>query len=227
VATHFDNDTEEGELLLSHKPLGRLSGTIGGSFLNRRFNTEGEEALSPPIRQRGGAGFLYEELVWPHATVQFGGRVDHTAFAPEQGLPERSFNELSGSVGLLVRPAAANDRFVVEARQVASSRIAADRASLPSFERDARAGSASAATVIGAADAFLSYGDMVKAESLYTIALNKPGANRDLVLTRLGIAQVDQGKTADALATFAKVQGQRKAIAQLWSAYARQKGGGA
>lgn len=113
VATHFDNDTEEGELLLSHKPVGRLSGTVGGSFLNRRFNTEGEEVLSPPIKQRGGAAFLYEELVWPHATVQFGGRVDHTRFAPEADLADRSFNELSGSLGLLLRPAAANDRFVV------------------------------------------------------------------------------------------------------------------
>jgi iron complex outermembrane recepter protein len=113
VATHFDNDTEDGEVLVSHKQYGRLSGSIGGSFLNRRFNTEGEEVLAPPTDQRGGAVFVYEELVWPHVTVQFGGRGDHTSFSPEEGLPDRSFNEFSGSVGLLVRPAAANDQFVV------------------------------------------------------------------------------------------------------------------
>ena len=113
VATHFDNDTEEGDVLLSHRAFGRLSGTVGGSFLNRRFNTEGEEALAPPVDQRGGAFFIYEELTWPHATVQFGARADHTRFSPSERLPVRSFNELSGSVGLLLRPAAAHDSFVV------------------------------------------------------------------------------------------------------------------
>jgi hypothetical protein len=120
----------------------------------------------------------------------------------------------------------ANDPFVTEARQTVSARINADRASLPGLERDARAANASGVTVSGAADAFLSYGEAAKAEALYTIALNKPGIDRERVLTRLGIAQTDEGKTAEAQATFAKVQGPRKAIAQLWSAYAKQKASG-
>ena len=62
------------------------------------------------------AGFLYEEVAWPHATLQFGGRLDHTRYAPEGGLPNRDFTEWSGSVGLLVRPAAANDNFVIAAQ---------------------------------------------------------------------------------------------------------------
>ena len=118
----------------------------------------------------------------------------------------------------------ANDPFVTEARTTASSRVAADRASLPGLERDARAPNASAAVVSGAADAFLSYGDAAKAEALYTIALTKSGVDSDRVLTRLGIAQTDLGKTTDAQANFAKIQGPRKAIGQLWSAYAVQKG---
>jgi iron complex outermembrane recepter protein len=113
VATHFDNDTEEGELLLSHRQFGKLSGTFGGSFLTRRFNTEGEEVLSPPIDQNSGALFAYEEFVWPHATVQFGARADHTRFTNEAGLPDRTFNEWSGSVGVLLRPQAANDKVAV------------------------------------------------------------------------------------------------------------------
>jgi iron complex outermembrane receptor protein len=112
VATHFDNDTEQADILLSHRQVGRVSGSVGGSFLNRSFNTEGAEALSPPVGQKNAAIFLYEELVWPHATLQFGGRGDHTSFSPDGGLPERSFNEFSGSVGMLLRPAAANDKFV-------------------------------------------------------------------------------------------------------------------
>ncbi len=113
VGTHFDNDTEEAELLVSHRPMARLTGSVGGWFLNRGFKALGEEALAPPVDQRGAAVFLYEELTWPHATLQFGGRLDHTSFSPEGGLPERDFNEFSGSVGLLVRPVRENDDLVV------------------------------------------------------------------------------------------------------------------
>lgn len=120
----------------------------------------------------------------------------------------------------------ANDPFVAEARTIVTGRLAADRASLPGLERDARAASATAATVTGAGDAFLSYGDAAKAEAFYTIALGKSGVDSARVLTRLGIAQVDQGKAAEAQATFAKVQGPRKPIADLWAAYAAQKAGG-
>jgi hypothetical protein len=120
-----------------------------------------------------------------------------------------------------------SDPFVSEARGIVTGRLSADRASLPGLERDARAANASPATVQGAADAFLSYGDAAKAEALYTIALAKAGTDSERVLTRLGIAQADQGKTAEAQANFAKVQGPRKPIAQLWSAYAAQKAGGA
>ena len=113
VGTTFENNTVEGEVLLSHRPAGRLSGSIGGWFLNRQFSATGAEALSPPVDQKGVAGFLYEELTWPHFTVQFGGRVDRTTFEPQGGLPERDFTEYSGSVGALIRPSAANDNFVV------------------------------------------------------------------------------------------------------------------
>jgi iron complex outermembrane receptor protein len=114
VGTHFDNDTEEAELMVSHRPIGRLTGTVGGWFLNRAFNAVGEEALAPPIDQRGGAVFVYEELTWPHVTVQFGARLDHTSFEPDSSvLPARDFDEFSGSAGVLFRPAPANDNVVI------------------------------------------------------------------------------------------------------------------
>jgi iron complex outermembrane receptor protein len=123
VGTHFENDTEEAELLVSHRLLGRLTGTVGGSFLNRAFNAVGAEALAPAIDQRTGALFLYEELVWPHVTFQFGGRLDRTSFEPDSSvLPSRDFSEFSGSVGLLLRPAAANDDFVVALNLARASR---------------------------------------------------------------------------------------------------------
>lgn len=117
----------------------------------------------------------------------------------------------------------ASDVSVSDARNIASGRIAADKASLVGLERDARAASGSAATAMAGGDAFLSYGDAAKAEALYQIALSKPGVDAPRVLTRLGIAQTDLGKTAEAQATFAKVTGLRAPIAALWSAYAKSK----
>ncbi len=110
--THFDNDTVQGDVLLSHRQVGRVSGTFGGSFMNRQFASIGEEALAPPVDQNNAAAFLYEEIVWPHVTVQAGGRIDHTRFAAVD-LPGRTFTELSGALGLLFRPAAADDKFVL------------------------------------------------------------------------------------------------------------------
>lgn len=119
-----------------------------------------------------------------------------------------------------------SDVFVAENRNIAQSRLAADKASLPALERDAGAANASVATVMAAGDAFLSYNQNDKAEGFYTAVLAKPGVDADRALTRLGIAQFGQGKFADAAATFAKVGGVRKPIAQLWSVLAGQKAKG-
>jgi iron complex outermembrane receptor protein len=112
VGTAFTNNTEEVEVMGSHRAVGRLKGSAGGWFLNRAFDAVGEETLSPAVDQRGFAAFLYEEVTWPHVTFQFGGRIDHTGYEPN-GETDRSFTTGSGSVGLLVRPAAANDRLTV------------------------------------------------------------------------------------------------------------------
>jgi len=130
------------------------------------------------------------------------------------------------NAGLAAGKLSATDVFVSDARTQAQGRLAADKASLPALERDARAPAATAATVMAGADTFLSYDDAAKAEALYQIALTKPGVDADRANTRLGIAQFDQGKYAEAQASFAKVGGQRKQIADLWSAYAAQKAKG-
>lgn len=116
-----------------------------------------------------------------------------------------------------------SDVFVSDNKALAAGRIAADKASLPALERDARAANATGATVSAAADAFLSYGQAAKAVELYTIAVGKPGVDLPRAMTRLGIAQADTGDFAGAAATFAKVEGPRKALAQLWGIYATQK----
>jgi hypothetical protein len=112
---------------------------------------------------------------------------------------------------------------VADVRSLAQGRISADRAALASYERDARAGSATFATINAAADAFQSYDQPAKAEELFKLALPKAGAEKDRVLTRMGIAQADQGKYAEAQATFAQVTGARAPVAKMWAAYAKSK----
>jgi iron complex outermembrane receptor protein len=112
IGTAFTNNTVEVEVMGSHRTVGRLKGSIGGWALDRAFDAVGEEALSPAVDQRGFAAFLYEELTWPHVTVQFGGRVDRTNYEPA-GEDSRDFTSGSGSVGLLFRPAAADDKLTI------------------------------------------------------------------------------------------------------------------
>jgi iron complex outermembrane receptor protein len=109
VGTAFKNNTEEIEVMGSHRAFGRLKGSVGTWFLNRAFGATGAEALSPDVDQRAAAAFLYEEITWPHFTFQFGGRLDHTKYSPD-GEDGRSFTSGSGSLGLLFTPAAASER---------------------------------------------------------------------------------------------------------------------
>jgi iron complex outermembrane recepter protein len=124
VGTAFRNDTNELEVMGSHRAIGRLKGSAGLWALDRTFDAVGEEALSPRVDQRGAAAFLYEEVTWPHVTFQFGGRLDHTKYSPLEE-DERSFTNGSGSVGLLVRPAAADDRLTLAISVARASRTPA------------------------------------------------------------------------------------------------------
>ena len=124
IGTAFTNNTTELQVMGSHRAAGRLKGSIGGWVLDRAFGAEGAEALSPPVDQNGFAGFGYEEVTWPHATLQFAGRVDHTKYAPV-GEPERDFTNGSFSGGVLLRPAAADDRLTIAASVALAARAPA------------------------------------------------------------------------------------------------------
>jgi len=105
IGTRFTNDTLDFELMATTKPIaGRLHGTYGISGFDRGFEAVGAEALSPPVDQQNFGIFTYQEAVWPHVTLQFGGRVDWASFSPEEGLRERDFTNVSASVGALFRP---------------------------------------------------------------------------------------------------------------------------
>jgi tetratricopeptide (TPR) repeat protein len=118
-----------------------------------------------------------------------------------------------------------SDTYVDEQMGVASGRIAGDRAELPALEKDANAGNAQLRTVIAAGDAFLSYGEYAKAAKFYEKSLGMAGVDRNLALTRLGIAQIGAGDAGAARESLAQVEGVRAPVAKLWSAYAAQQGG--
>lgn len=143
------------------------------------------------------------------------------------GLPKEVLKVIDAGVaaGKLQR----SDISVADAIAQANARLKSDAASnlLGGYDRDARLPTAKPATIVGAGDSFLSYGEAAKAEEFYKLAVDKPGVDTGLVLTRMGIAQYDQGKYADAAATFGKVTGARAPIAQVWAVQAgiKAKGG--
>lgn len=120
----------------------------------------------------------------------------------------------------------AGDPFVRDALAGAKLHEKEDNAGMAAMEARARSATATPAVIQAAADVLLSYGQSAKAEELLNLALTKPGLDAQRLLTRVGIAQFDQGKYADAQATFSKVTGPRQPMAQLWALYAAQKAKG-
>lgn len=116
-----------------------------------------------------------------------------------------------------------SDSWVEEQYKSASGLVAADKAALPTLERDANAPTAKLRTIMAAGDTFLSYGEYAKAAGFYEKSLTLPDADRDTSLTRLGIAQIGAGNYEAARAAFEKVSGLRVPIARLWTAYAEQQ----
>lgn len=120
-----------------------------------------------------------------------------------------------------------DDLFVSDSLSTAKTRAASDRGDLASLEADGKSAGSSAINTTSSGDVFLNVGNAATAEELYTLALTKPGVDTQRVLTRLGIAQVDQGKFAEATETFEKVEGIRLPIALAWLTYIRQQQSGA
>lgn len=107
-------------------------------------------------------------------------------------------------------------------RAAANRRVAEDRASLASQESRARA-AADGVPALASADLYMSFGEAAKAEEMYKLALQKGRIDKDRALTRLGIAQFDQGKYAEARESFSKVTGARTQLARLWGVLVKQK----
>lgn len=114
------------------------------------------------------------------------------------------------------------DNYYQEVKRVVDERSAVDRRDAPKLMTEARA-AANGNAALTAGDVLYSLGQYADAEQMYQLALSKGGGDKDRVLTRLGIAQAQQGKNADAKTTFAQVSGVRAPVARMWEAYVSSK----
>lgn len=119
-----------------------------------------------------------------------------------------------------------SDPYLAETRKEAAGRVDIDKRELAGLAADARKPGVTIKTLVEAGDTFLSYDRAAEAEEFYTKALTMPGVDKNVVQTRLGIAQYDQGKYAEAEASFKAVEGPRRDLANLWAIYTSQKAGG-
>ena len=122
VERTFQNNTIEGEALVSHRRTGVIVGSLGGWFMGRDFEAPAADALTPGVRQRAAAAFVYEEIESPHAAFQFGGRFDHSRFDPDLDRRIRTFNEWSASMGAVWKPIAAKDHVAIAINLARASR---------------------------------------------------------------------------------------------------------
>jgi hypothetical protein len=142
-------------------------------------------------------------------------RLDYIEYA-EMAFKGGSFGEVksgieAGRVARVLNTADGADYY-----SIATSKIAADKASLLRAEADANK-SANGKIASATADAYLSYGDFAKASALYRLALTKGGVDAAEVNTRLGITLASAGDYAGAKSAFSLVTGGvRGGIAKLW-----------
>ncbi len=203
-------------------------GYFGAELIRARPNAESWQQSLYALRRVG----KYDKFVLLDAarlmdrTASYGGGSDYLEYVEignNLGLPKEVLRAIDAGVaaGKLNR----SDLAVRDYATQADSRVQTDtrQGLLAGYDRDARLPTAKVATVLGAGDSFLSYGQPAKAEEFYQIALGKPGVDVAEALTRLGIAQYDQGKYAEAQATFAKVTGPRAPLAMLWAVLASLK----
>ena len=104
VGTRFLNDSWEGRLELLQKQLGSLTGSFGFQALSRDFEAIGEEAFVPPTRTDSWAAFTFQEIARGGWRFQLGARFESQDVSAEtEGIDDRSFDDLSGSFGVVRR----------------------------------------------------------------------------------------------------------------------------
>ena len=112
-ANHFDKQSFNGVLQMTHQPIGKLEGTVGLWVNTENLKISGDQPLGPNSRTTGYAGYAFEELkLGMHTRLQGGIRYDYNGIQTDpnptstdsvfQTLEEsRSSNAVTGSLGLI------------------------------------------------------------------------------------------------------------------------------
>src|SRR5688572_10464045 len=99
IGTRFTNDAAELRLELTHRPIGRWSGTFGVQLGDRKFAAVGEEAFVPPVDTSTTGLFLVEDLDLSAWELSFGGRVESRTHTPSNDLARFDDTATSFSFG--------------------------------------------------------------------------------------------------------------------------------
>jgi Flp pilus assembly protein TadD len=109
---------------------------------------------------------------------------------------------------------------IAELSKTASSKLAADKASLPGLEKEAKTNPKLA---LGTGDAYYGYGDFAKAAALYRQAVGGAGVDAATANLRLGASLARAGDKAGAAEALKLVSGgARGDLARYWLVYVAQ-----
>ena len=148
--------------------------------------------------------------------------LDYAQTAQLRGLPAEARRVLNEGVAAK-KIDATKPNYLELARMVPAAKVAADRASLPASERQART-SPNGKLANATADGYLANGDYAKAAELYRLALAKGGVDAARANTRLGIALANSGDKAGATSAFKTIEtGPRVTLAQYWLVWLDQR----
>lgn len=105
VGTSFFNDAWEGRAELVQKTRGAHSGSFGVQFRRRDLEAIGEEAFIPPSETDNLGLFTFQELGRGALRYQLGVRYEtQDTTVGDPLLPDRDFDGLSGSLGIVWQP---------------------------------------------------------------------------------------------------------------------------
>ena len=105
IGTRFFNEAWEGRFELVQKRRGNHTGSFGLQVRSRDLEAIGEEAFIPPAESENIGLFTFQEIDRGALSYQFGLRYEvQDTTVREPGLPDRDFDALSASLGLVWKP---------------------------------------------------------------------------------------------------------------------------
>jgi len=101
VGTTFRNNVAAFRGIFDQKQEGKLTGRFGFDGFHRDYSTVGIETLiDGPVTQNSFSVFGLEELKFERVGLQFGGRIEHNGYDPDNPtLTHRAFTGFSGAAG--------------------------------------------------------------------------------------------------------------------------------